>query len=47
MKTSFCGNIPLAYLINLLMENVRDLRQGYHLADKIAHAMTPIMSHAH
>ena len=31
----------------LVTLNVRDLRQGYDIADNISHAMTPIMSHAH
>ena len=31
MKTNFRGNIPLACITNLLMENVRDLRQGHDL----------------
>ena len=34
-------------VVFLVTLNVRDLRQGYDLADNMAHAMTPITSNAH
>ena len=41
------GQSCVCVCVLLVTLNVRDLRQGYDIADNISHAMTPIMSHAH